>query len=85
MPGAWRAHVIEEKLRQHGIAAAVRETDIYSLDGDERTAVLDAVVRQFADFPMVVVGGRVACFNGIDPGAVLAAAVGSGCDDDCCC
>lgn len=73
MPSTWRAHVIEEHLQASGISATVVERDIYALSGDERHAVLDAMVREGADAPMVVVGGRVACTGGIDLEAVLEA------------
>jgi hypothetical protein len=74
MPETWRARVIEEHLRAAGIAATVRACDIYALDGEERHAVLDAMVRDGAEPPMVLVRGRVACVGDIDFEAVCAAA-----------
>ena len=71
MPSAWRVHVISERLRGEGIPAAVIEKDLYSLVDDERHAVLDIMVSQQADPPMVVVGGVVACFGGLDLDAVV--------------
>lgn len=71
MPGTWRAHVIEERLRNEGLDAAVTERDIYSLAGEERHAVLDAMTVQHADLPMVVVNGVVACFGDLDLNAVV--------------
>lgn len=70
MPSAWRAHVIGETLRRAGIAATVRETDVYGLTDDERHAVLDALVAGADQFPMVLVAGRLACAGDIDTDAI---------------
>lgn len=74
MPETWRARVIEEHLREVGIAATVRACDIYALEGEERHAVLDAIVRDGAELPMVLVNGCVACVGDIDLEAMVAAA-----------
>jgi hypothetical protein len=74
MPGTWRAHVIAERLKEAGIQATVMESDVFVLEGDERRAVLDAVVAEHADFPMVLVGGVVACHGGIDLDTVMSVA-----------
>lgn len=71
MPSAWRVHALSERLRAEGIAAAVRECDLYALVDAERHAVLDVMIAEHADPPMVVVGGTVACFGGIDADAVV--------------
>lgn len=71
MPSAWRVHVISERLRAEGIAAAVRECDLYALVDAERHAVLDVMIAERADPPMVVVGGTVACTGGLDLEAVV--------------
>jgi hypothetical protein len=73
MPSTWRAHVITEHLQASGIVATVVERDIYALTGDERHAVLDAMIRNGAEAPMVVVDGRVVCTGGVDLEAVLEA------------
>lgn len=83
MPSAWRAHVIGERLRQEGMVVALRECDVYSVGGDERHAVLNALVAEHADFPMVLVAGTVACHGGIDLGAVIARAREVADDDGC--
>jgi hypothetical protein len=74
MPEAWRAHVVRERLAADGIAADVRVSDIYALEGDERHAALDAIITERAGFPMVIVGGTLACHDGIDVDEVVAAA-----------
>lgn len=66
MPAAWRVHVIEERLRECGLDAEVRERDIYSAPPAEREEILAAVVKEKAAFPMVLVNGRIACHSGID-------------------
>jgi hypothetical protein len=71
MPGTWRVRVIEERLRSEGIRSAVVERDIYSLQDKERHAVLDVMVGEHADLPMVVVDGVVACCDGFDLDAVV--------------
>ena len=78
MPGTWRAHVIAERLKEAGLAATVFESDVFVLEGDERRAVLDAVVAEHADFPMVLVDGVVACHGGIDLDKVMSVAEGRG-------
>lgn len=74
MPETWRAHVLRERLAAEGIEAAVRVSDVYALEGDERHAALDVIVAERAGFPMVLVGGRVACHDGIEVDAVVAMA-----------
>lgn len=76
MPATWRAHVIAERLAAEGITADVVEYDLYALVDEERHAVLDAMVRDAAELPMVLVEGRVACAGDIDLEAVVAAARG---------
>lgn len=76
MPETWRARVLHERLTAYGIAAEVRVSDIYTLEGAERHAALDAVVAEHAGFPMVIVDGCVACHGGIDVDAVMEAVRG---------
>lgn len=71
MPSTWRVHVISERLRAEGIVAGVCERDLYSLVDAERHAVLDVMIAEHADPPMVVVGGTVACFGDLDLDAVV--------------
>lgn len=71
MPSAWRVHVISERLALEGIVAAVRERDLYALVDAERHAVLDVMIAEHADPPMIVVGGTVACFGSLDLDAVV--------------
>ena len=70
MPSAWRVHAISGRLCAEGFTAEVRERDLYSLLDAERHAVLDAMVLQQAELPMVVVNGTVACFGSLDLDAV---------------
>lgn len=65
--------MISERLAADGIVADVRVSDVYALEGVERHAALDAVVAEGAGFPMVIVGGTVACHDGIDLDAVVGA------------
>ncbi len=65
---------MNERLRAEGIEASVLERDLLSLEGAERQAVLDAMVRQSADVPMVLVDGVVVCSDGVDLDAMVAAA-----------
>lgn len=93
MPSAWRVHVISERLGAAGIPARVRESDIYGLEGAERHAVLDALVRGAEAYPMVVVDGAIACVGDLDLPAIVAAAgphdvapaVEGGARGGCCC
>lgn len=77
MPPAWRVHVIRARLAAEGIDAAVIECDVYSLVGAERQAVLDAMVREGADLPMVLVDGVVVTAGELDLGAIVRAARGA--------
>ncbi|MBF4510394.1 MAG: hypothetical protein ISP10_07980 [Aeromicrobium sp.] len=74
MPETWRAHVLRERLAAECIEADVRVSDVYALEGDERHAALDVIIAERAGFPMVLVGGTVACHDGIDVDAVVAMA-----------
>jgi hypothetical protein len=76
MPSAWRVHVIGARLAAEGIDAVVVEKDIYALEGADRTAVLDAMVRDGADLPMVLIGGVVASAGTLDLDAIARAASG---------
>ena len=86
MPSAWRVHAISERLSAEGIIAAVRECDLYALVDAERHAVLDVMIAEHADPPMVVVGGTVACHGDLDLDAIVRVAKEvSGNDDGSCC
>ncbi len=74
MPTTWRVRVIGHRLAAEGFSADVRACDIYALEGEERHAVLDAMVREGAEPPFVIVSGTVACAGEIDMDAVLSAA-----------
>lgn len=85
MPSTWRVHVIEERLRSEGIRASVVECDLYSLTDAVRHAVLDTMIAEHAEPPMVVVGDVVACYGDLDLGAVLRVAREAMTDGNCCC
>ena len=76
MPSAWRVHVISERLSAAGMSARVRESDMYGLEGAERHAVLDALVRGADAYPMVIVDGAIACAGRLDLEAIVRAAGG---------
>jgi hypothetical protein len=50
----------------------VAEVDLYSLEGDDRMAALDAVVTGDPS-PLVIVGGRLVCTGSVDVEAILGA------------
>lgn len=85
MPAAWRVHVIAETLRERGITAEVRETDIYGLTGGDRHAVLDAMIAGGEKYPMVLVNARIVCSGEIEMDAIIRAAQEVYAGDDCCC
>lgn len=84
MPSAWRVQVIGESLRRSGLHAELEEYDVYALPPELRHRVLDVIVAQGAEFPMVLVNGEVACHSGIDLTAVARAAREAMNDDTCC-
>lgn len=73
MPAAWRLHVIAARLQADGIDATVVESDLYSLEGAARHAVLDVLIAGGGEPPLVLVGDEVACCDGIDLDAVVEA------------
>lgn len=73
MPGTWRARVVQARLEAEGVAAEVTEQSLFGLEGEERHAALDAMVRG-AEPPFVLVAGVLACSGGIDLDAVVEAA-----------
>lgn len=77
MPGTWRVHVIRECVQAAGIRCRVRERDLYSLQDEQRRAVLDATLAERTDLPVVLVGGTVACAGGIVLDDIVAAAQGT--------
>jgi hypothetical protein len=74
MPATWRVHVLRARLAAEGIDATVIERDLYSLEGGERATVLDAMIRDGADPPMVLVDGVLACAGDLDVDATVVAA-----------
>ena len=70
MPSTWRVHVIAERLKQAGIDAFVRESDVFALEGLERAAASDAMIARGAEPPMVLVEGALACHGDIDLDAI---------------
>jgi hypothetical protein len=74
MPMAWRVHVLQEGLREAGIDDEVVERDLMVLEGAQRQAALDVMLREEVDPPMVLVDNIVVCAGEIDIAAVVAAA-----------
>ena len=74
MPASWRVHVLRAGLREAGVRAEVVERDLMALEGAERQAVLDVMIREDVDPPMVLVDNEVVCAGEIDVPAVVAAA-----------
>jgi hypothetical protein len=74
MPMMWRVHVLQEGLREAGIDARVIERDLMVLEGAQRQAVLDVMIREDVDPPMVLVDDVVVCAGEIDVAAVVTAA-----------
>jgi len=70
----WRVHVLQERLREAGIDAEVVERDLMVLEGAQRQAVLDVMIREDVDPPLVLVDDGVVCAGEIDVPAVVAAA-----------
>lgn len=70
----WRVHVLQEGLREAGIDAEVVERDLMALEDEQRQAVLDVMIREDVDPPMVLVNNVVVCAGEIDAAAVVAAA-----------
>lgn len=81
MPSAWRVHVLEQRIREAGFTVTVGECDVYALEPGDRTRVVDLIVAEQAEFPMVLVGDTIACHGTVDVDAVLRAIRGdsSGC------
>lgn len=65
---------MESWLSGAGIAAQVDERDIYALADDERNMVMDAMIKDGAVAPMVLVNGRIACVDSLDLDAVVTVA-----------
>ena len=75
MPVEWRLHVLEGKLkREVGDLFTVESVDLYGLPPLEQHAAIEAIMRECGDFPVVLVGGVVACVGDIDADAIVAAA-----------
>lgn len=70
----WRVHVLQEGLREAGIDAEVVERDLMVLEGAQRQAVLDVMIREDVDPPIVLVDDAVVCAGEIDVAAVVEAA-----------
>jgi hypothetical protein len=74
MPMGWRVHVLQEGLHEAGIDAEVIERDLMALQGEQRQAVLDVMLREDVDPPMVLVNNVVVCAGEIDVAAAVLAA-----------
>jgi hypothetical protein len=61
-------------LQEAGITAEVDERDLYELADEERTVVMDAMIHDGHDVPMVLVEGRIVCTDGVDLDAAVFAA-----------
>jgi hypothetical protein len=68
-----------ELFSRLGDGFVVLNTDLHSLEGDERDAALDAVVAGEPS-PFVLVRGRLACAGAVDVPAVLDALLTSATD-----
>ena len=73
LPVALQIERLERALALQAISGvSVLNTDLYSLDGTERDAALDAVVAG-SPSPYVFVSGRLVCTGGVDASAVIEA------------
>lgn len=73
MPVSVQIERLERELStRFGDGFSVLSTDLYSLEGSERDAALDAVVAG-APSPFVLVKGRLVCTGSVEARAVLEA------------
>ncbi len=71
MPVTWRLHVLEERLkRDFGKVFNIETVDLYGVSPLEQSAAIDAMIETQGDFPIVLVGGVVACVSDIDADAI---------------
>ena len=71
MPVSRQIEDLERALRSRvGKGTMVRNVDLYSLEGAERDAALDAVVAGEPS-PFVLMGGRLVCTGVVDVNAVF--------------
>jgi hypothetical protein len=71
MPVNWRLHVLEERLkREFGTVFDIETVDLYGVSPLEQSAAIDAMIETRGDFPIVLVGGVVACVSDIDADAI---------------
>jgi hypothetical protein len=71
MPVSLQVERLKRDLAAHaGDALSVREVDLYSLEGADRDAALDAVVAGEPS-PFVLIDGRLVCAGAIDSEAIL--------------
>jgi hypothetical protein len=72
MPMEWRLHVLEARIEERfGITANVTEHPYDVLEAELVSELLAELGSRGQDFPLVLVGDRVACADGIDVEAVL--------------
>jgi hypothetical protein len=73
MPAETVAEALERALADAGLTSAeVTVAEIYQLSPAESSVIIDEMVAG-AEFPMVLVGERVACTGAVDLQAVLEA------------
>ena len=74
MPSGLRLQVLETYITNSGFAEVlVRERDLYELDEDEQTSVVDVMAGEGLEPPMILVEGRFVCAEPFDLGAVVRA------------
>jgi hypothetical protein len=71
MPTEWFVNIVERAITSAGITQAdVSGCELYDLEPAAMHSVMDQVVAGH-EFPMVLVGNRVACVGGVNADAVL--------------
>jgi hypothetical protein len=73
MPTEWRLQVLETRIAERtSRRVSAYEVPYEELPHDLVGSILDELVRRGADFPVVLVGDRIACADGVELEAVLA-------------
>jgi len=71
MPVDWRLHVLEEKLtRETAAQFRIEVVGLYELEPLEQHEVIQLIMRDQVDFPVVLVDGVAACANDIEADAI---------------
>ncbi|MBE0475662.1 MAG: hypothetical protein IBX62_00975 [Coriobacteriia bacterium] len=80
MPAEWRLQVLGARIAEAGLESVVtlRLAGLFALEGEQRSAVTSALLES-EDFPVVLVGHRIACAGAVDPDAVIAAVRAESC------